>query len=108
MKKSRLRSDDILARLVAKAVEHDADVLEIEYKDGYEEVCAMKDGFGFGIASFVSSGEEACSLLKQLHAIRHKGMTISTKGATFRLKVSTYYSFGEYAYRVKIQAESNK
>ncbi len=108
MKKSRLNTDDILAMLVTKAVEHDADGLEIEYKDGYEEVCVMKGDFGFGIARLDSSGEEAGSLRRQLQAIKRNGVRMSIKGAIFRLKVSTYNSFGECAYKVNIQAESKK
>jgi hypothetical protein len=99
--------DGILARLVAEAVQHGADELTIEYRDGCEEVCAMKNGFGFGIANLDSSGEEACALREQLCAIGKKASTISVGGATFRLQVSTYDSFGEDAYRVRIQGRPN-
>ena len=105
MSNLELSNDDILARLVAIAVEHDADGLEIEYDDGYEEVCAIKGSFGVGIARLDSSGEESRLLRDQLNAIKRKGIKVNINDATFRLKVSTYYTFGEWAYRVKIQAE---
>jgi hypothetical protein len=41
MVKTHCESDDVLGQLVAKAVAYGADGLEIEYKDGHEEVCAM-------------------------------------------------------------------
>ena len=41
MVKAHCESDDVLGQLVAKAVAYGADGLEIEYKDGHEEVCAM-------------------------------------------------------------------
>jgi hypothetical protein len=104
----RSSSDDILSRLVTEAVRHGADELEIEYRDGCEEVCAMKNCTGIGIASLDSSGEEACALRKQLCAIGRKGTTIEAGGAIFRVQVSTYDSFGEDAYRVRIQRRPNK
>jgi len=64
----------------------------------------MKGVMGFGIASLKSSGEEASALREQLSAIGKKGKTIRAEGASFRLKVRTYDSFGETAYRVEIQA----
>jgi hypothetical protein len=94
--------------LVAEAVRRGADGLDIEYKDGCEEVCAMKGCVGFGIASLDSSSEEARDLRRQLHAIGKRGETISTAGGTFRLKVRTYDSFGETAYRVEIRARPNQ
>lgn len=108
MIKPRTNPDDILVRLVSKAMRHGADELEIEYPDGCEEVCAMKDGMGFGIASLDSSGEEACVLREQLCAIEKRGATVSTDGASFRLRVDMYDSFGETAHRVRIERRPNE
>ena len=96
-------SDDILGQLVAKAVQLGADGLDIEYKDGQEEVCAMKGNTGFGIASIDSSSAKADSLENALSAIGRKGKEIEIAGTTYLLKVSTYDSFGETAYSVKIE-----
>ena len=95
--------DDFLARLVATAVEYGADALDIEYKDGHEEVCAMKGNVGFGIASLDSSSEEAQALREHLGAIGRKGKTITAAGVSYRLKVRTHDSFGEEAFRVSIE-----
>jgi hypothetical protein len=97
-----------LAALVAQAVSYGADELDIEYKDEYEEICAMKNGMGFGIARLESSGEEACDLRKVLCAIGRKGKHILVDGKTFQLKVASYDSFGETAYRVKIKPVAGK
>ncbi|GAJ01917.1 unnamed protein product [marine sediment metagenome] len=46
-----------------KAVGIDAGKMEIEYEEGFEEVCVFKDRIGIGIASLKSGNEEAVSLL---------------------------------------------
>ena len=88
---------------VAQAISYGADELDIEYKDGYEEICAMKNGIGVGIASLESSGKEACDLREDLRIIGRKGKRIVVEGKTFQLIVTSYDSFGETAYRVKIK-----
>lgn len=103
MVKADCESHDVLGELVAKAVAYGADRLEIEYKDGNEQVCAMKGSFGVGIASFPSLSDEARCLLEHLHAIRRKGRRITTDAGDFLLKASTYDSFGETVYRVQMR-----
>ena len=95
---------DVLAELVAQAVTCGADSLEVEYADGCEEVCAMKGEYGFGIAMLPSGSEEATALRDELHAIGKRGKTIGTPAGDFRVTVSRHESFGETAYRVRIQA----
>jgi hypothetical protein len=103
MVKAHCEPDDVLGQLVAKAVAYGADRLEIEYKDGHEQVCAMKGSFGVGIARFPSLSDEARCLRAHLHAIRRKGRRITTDAGDFLLRASTYDSFGETAYRVQIR-----
>lgn len=69
---------------------------------------SMKNGFGVGIARLKSSGEEACDLREELCSIGRKGRRILVEGKTFQLKVASYDSFGEAAYRVKIKPDSGK
>ena len=95
--------DHILARLVFDALQHGADELDIEYKDGREEVFAVKGAMGLGIASLDSSGEEATTLRKQLYAVVRKGKTIRVQRARYRLTATVYDSFGEDAFRVTIR-----
>lgn len=106
----QLRSEPagILGRLVADALQHGADTLEIEYNDGREDVCSLKGGIGFGIASIESSSDDARAMREQLYAIRKKGKIISVGGESYHLAVVTYDSFGEDAFRVKIERRPNK
>ena len=69
----RSESASILCRLIADALQRGADILEIEYKDGREDVCAIKGGIGFGIASIESSSEDARAMREQLYTIGKKG-----------------------------------
>ena len=105
--KSQSHSDDILTRLVAKAVELGAEGLDIEYQNRREEVCAVRGNMGFGIASLDSSSVEAATLRKQLGAIGKKGKNVTIAGTTYRLKVTTYDSFGETAFSVTIERGTN-
>lgn len=94
--------------MVRDALQHGADALEIEYKDGREDVCALKGGIGFGIASIESSSDEARALREQLYAIGKEGKIISVGGESYHVAVITYDSFGEDAFRVKIERRPNK
>ncbi len=93
-----------LAQVVAKAIELGVHELEVEYKDGYEEVCAMSGNFGVGIARFEASGEDGRGLHEQLWAISKKPEMINILGTTYRLRVMRFDSFGEVAFRVTISA----
>ena len=95
--------NDILERLVLDALRHGADELDVEYKDGHEEVCAMKSNIGIGIASLESSSEEAGELRKRLYAMTKKRDTITIQGTSYHLKAEIYDSFGEDAFRVAIR-----
>ena len=94
--------NDILARLVLEALQHGADELDVEYKNGHEEVCAMKSNIGIGIASIKSSSEKAVELRERLYAMTRKRETITIQGTSYHLKAKIYDSFGEDAFRVAI------
>ena len=95
--------NDIIARLVFDALRCGADGLDIEYKDGHEEVCAMKSNVGIGIARLDSSSEEAAELRERLYAMTKKRETITIQGTSYHLKAKIYDSFGEDAFRVAIR-----
>ena len=103
MTKAESKGGDMLDRLIARAVDLGADGLEIEYKDGREEVCAMKGNCGVGIASLDSSSEEAHALCQRIHKLRKKGSDVTVQGKTYRLRVNVYDSFGGEAYRIEIK-----
>ncbi len=90
----------VLRELIGKALSLGADELEIEYKDGKEEVAVMKGSLGFGIASLDSSSPEAETLREELCEIEEKDGTIRVDGRECGLRVETYDSFGETAFRL--------
>ncbi len=93
-----------LAQLVAKALEFGAHELEVEYKDGYEEVCVMNGNLGFGIARFEASSKDGRGLREHLWAISKKSERLDVLGTTYRVKVKRFDSFGEVAFRVTFGA----
>ncbi len=95
-------SNDLIVSLVADALQLGADQLDVEYKDGYERICAMKAHVGIGIATLKSSGAEACDLRERLYAMTRKKASISVQGKAYTLKAELYDSFGEDAFRVAI------
>jgi hypothetical protein len=93
-----------LTEFVSKAVELEARELEVEYKDGYEEITVLKGQMGFGIARLKSDGKEATNLRNQLYAIsQNKEGKIRLNDGEYRLNVETYQSFGEDVFRLTIK-----
>ncbi len=67
-----LKHKGIVEELASEAIRLGADMLEVEYKDGYEEVFALKGSVGYGIARLPSSSGEAASLRDELYGITKK------------------------------------
>jgi len=97
----------ILQQLLAKAIGLGADQLEVEYKDGAEEVFAMKSGVGLGIGSFRSSSPEAKSLRNELYALAKKRQRAKIDKHTYELRARVFDSFGEDAFRVHCDVFDN-
>jgi hypothetical protein len=97
------KHESILERLATEAVRLGADLLEVEYKDGYEEVFAAKGGVGHGIARFRSSSPEAVTLREELHRVAKRKRRMAVGGAQYELRGSVYESFGEDAFRVELR-----
>jgi hypothetical protein len=95
--------EGIVERLAAEAIRFGADLLEVEYKDGYEEVFVSKGGVGHGIARFLSSGPKAVTLRKELHRIAKRKRRIAVGGSQYELRGSVYESFGDDAFRVELR-----
>ena len=95
------KQTDTLDRLAAEAIRQGADTIEIEHKDGYEEVDFMKGGTGSGF-TLPSSSPEVRSLLKELHGIKKRGHRVTVDGCDYDLRVGTSESFGEVAFRVSL------
>ena len=66
--------ESIVERLAAEAIRRGADLLHVEYKDGYEDVVAAKGGVGHGIARFRSSSPEAVRSGRSSTALRRRSI----------------------------------
>lgn len=93
----------ILHRLASDAVAAGMDTLEVEYKDGHEEVCALKEGVGYGIARFRSGSPEAASLRDELRTVSKTTRFVTIEGSEYALRARVYDSFGEQAFRVALR-----
>ena len=97
------RDESVVERLAAEAIRLGADFLDVEYKDGYEEVFAAQGGVGHGIARFPSSSPEAVTLREELHRIAKQTRRIAVGGSQYELRGSVYDSFGEDAFQVRLR-----
>jgi hypothetical protein len=94
---------EILERLAIDAVRLGFDTLEVEYKNGFDEVCGLKNGIGVGIARFRSSTPEATALRQQLYKARKKVHRVALQDAELRLTTRVWKSFGEDAFHVSVR-----
>ncbi len=97
-----VKGEDVLAGLISKAIEFRTDEIESEYKDGYEEVFAMRDCLGTGVGRIESDSEEARALRQLLHKVKGK-TKIRVDGDDYQIRVAIHESFGEDAFRVSFR-----
>ena len=93
----------IVDHFAAEAIRLGADRLEVEYKDGREQIDACKQSLGFGIGSLDTSDPAAEELRDELWAMRRRKREITVDGVRYELRCSVFDSFGETAFRVAIQ-----
>ena len=94
-----------LGELLARVIELGCDGLEVEYKDRHEEITAMKANLGFGIGDIKSNSPEGIALLDELWSLRNRTKRIEVQGKVYTVRVTTFDSCGETAYRVRIVRE---
>jgi hypothetical protein len=92
----------ILGEFAAEAIRLGAERLEVEYKDGYEEVLAIVGEFGFGVGRLSSTSQDAALLRHELYQCTRRRRQIVVDGDTYELRGQTYDSFGEVAHRVRL------
>jgi len=90
-------------RTADKVIELGCDGMEIEYRNGYEEITAMKGNLGFGIGEIKSSSRKSADLQDELWDLRNRTKRIEVRGTVYQAQVNTFESFGETAYRIKIR-----
>jgi hypothetical protein len=105
VRRQRLGATDesIVHGLIAEAVGLGADTIQVEYRDGYEEICVLKGGVGFEIARWPSSGRPAILLRKELHDLRKKRAKATVSGAEYEIRTHAYDHFGEQAFEVRFR-----
>jgi len=97
------KDEGIVHGLIAEAVGLGADTIQVESRDGYEEICVLKGGVGFEIARWPSSGRPASLLRKELHDLRKKRAKATVSGAEYEIRARAYDSFGDTAFEVRLR-----
>lgn len=95
----RRKQESVFQRLAAEAVLPGADTLEVEYKDGHEEVVAVRGAIGQGDSTpeeFQSRGS-----VPPPRTPWHRGSPWITTNNEVRRRV--YESFGEGAFRLTLK-----
>jgi|WetSurMetagenome_2_1015567.scaffolds.fasta_scaffold302874_2 hypothetical protein len=88
---------------IVKALELGASGFEIEYKDGYEEIVAIRGHTGVSIGRLDSDSEEASLFRDDLYSLCKRKKKIFAAGREkYAIKVKKYDSFGEDAFQVMI------
>ena len=90
-----------LERIIKKAIENNAEMLTIEYRDGFEEITAYSGGIGITIDTIKSNSKESESLFEEIRKIKMKNR-IKIGNYEVLLKISSYDNFGEIAYEIRI------
>ena len=91
-----------LAQWLSRVIELGGDGLEVQYKDGCEQITAMKANLGFGIGDIMSDSPQATALRDELWSLRNRTTRFEVGGTVYRARVTTFNSFGETGFRVKI------
>ena len=90
-----------LEGLLKTAIDNHAELLVIEYRDGFEEVTAYSGGIGVTIDTIKSNTKESESLFEEIGSIE-KNNRITIGNDEVLLRVSSYDNFGESAYEIRI------
>ena len=92
----------ILEEFAAEAIRLGGEQLDVEYKDGYEELSAIAGDFGFGIGRLRSASQAAATLRHELYQCTRRKRQIVVDASNYELHARTYDSFGEQAYQVRL------
>lgn len=93
----------ILEQLAREAVDLGADALEVEYRDGHEEVVAYIGALGREIARLRSGTPQASALRKDMYATKRRLLRFSARGQEYGLRAEVSENFGEDAFRVELR-----
>jgi hypothetical protein len=99
----RSEHNSIVQEFAVEAIRGGADMIEVEYDEGYEEVYIRKDNLALGIDRFKASSSEASLLRKELYGLAKKKRRIVIDNEEYELRALIYDSFGEDAFRVQLR-----
>jgi len=100
--KNRITGEKVLAGLFKKALELNSTEIEIEYRNGYEEIFAYRNSFGAGIGNLKSSSEEAKMLRSFLYEVK-KTTNIEDSAGKFQFSVKIQEDFGEDKFHIRFK-----
>jgi hypothetical protein len=95
------REHGIIKELAAEAIRCGADMIEVEYDEGYEEVYVRKDNFGLCKDRVEASSSQALLLRKEIYGLVKKKQRIPVDNVEYELRARVYDSFGEDAFQVQ-------
>ncbi len=92
----------IIEEIVSETIRAGGNAVEVEYKDGYEEVCPVGGEGGTSVGfRLESSSEKAKSLREELYKISKKRRPLTVGGREYELRFRIDDSFGEHAFRLE-------
>ena len=94
----------ILEQLARAGLDLGADVLEVEYRDGHEEVVAYLGAVGREIARLRRGSSQATELRHDLYATKRRLLRFNARGQEYGLRAEVYDNFGEDAFRIELCA----
>ena len=93
---------NIIEEIASQTIRSGGEAVEVEYKDGYEEVFPVAGRFGTSVGFRLdSSSEEAKSLREELYKIAKKKRRLTVSDREYELRCRIYDSFGEHAFRLE-------
>ena len=93
------RTDLEIVSVIQKVLAAGGTEFEVEYKDGEEVIVAFNGPIGVGVANIQSKSAKARKLRDELYAAQRKPPRINCGGVEYVLRVKTFDSFGEEAFR---------
>jgi hypothetical protein len=90
----------MLSEFLVKALEMGCDEIEIECKDRNELITASRGSLGLGIGCV--STKEAGPLLETIRELKRR-KRVMIGGTSYRVTISTYESFAEWAHRIQLK-----
>jgi len=97
-----LECRDSVQGIVREAIRMGADAVEIEYRDGFEDVVAYLGSLGRQLARLRSGSADAVALRRDLSAWKARPRSLTVEGESRIIRTQVWDSFGEDAFRISL------